>query len=174
MSEVVVCGGSMIGLTSAMLLAKEGHHVLVLEGDGAPVPDNPSAAWEQWGRTGVAQFHQPHNLFARARQIMDLDLPGMTDRLLEAGGTWVDPIASAPPFITDGSPRPDDDKFRFVNARRPVMEAAFAKAAAEHEGVTVRRGVRAAGLVDAAPVVEDLPTSPAFSSEAESGCRPTS
>ena len=77
---------------------------------------------------------------------MDDDLPGLTDRLLDAGGTWIDPIASLPPSITDRSPRPDDAKFRFVNARRPVMEAVLALAAAEQDGVTIRRGVRVAGL----------------------------
>ncbi len=118
----------------------------VLEADGAPVPDDPAQAWDRWARRGVAQFHQPHNLFARARQIMDDDLPGLTDRLVDAGGTWIDPTASLPPTITDRSPFPDDARFRFVNARRPTVEAVFARAADEHDGVDVRRGVIVTGL----------------------------
>ena len=92
----------MIGLTTAMLLARDDHHVTVLEGDAAPVPDNPAGAWGAWDRKGVAQFHQPHNLFARTRQIMDDDLPGLTDRLVDAGGAWIDPIANLPPSIPTG------------------------------------------------------------------------
>ena len=123
MAEIVVCGGSVIGLSTAMLLARDGHDVTVLESDPAPVPDVPAEAWDRWDRVGVTQFHQPHNLFSRVRQILDGDLPGMTDNLLEAGCNWVDPIASMPPFISDRTPRPGDDRFRFVTGRRPVVEA---------------------------------------------------
>ncbi|HEX5588098.1 MAG TPA: tryptophan 7-halogenase [Acidimicrobiia bacterium] len=146
MARIVVCGGSVIGLATAMLLARDGHAVTVLERDGSRVPDEPATAWEEWDRTGVAQFHQPHNLFARARAVMDADLPGLTERLLDAGGVWIDPIAWMPPWIEDRTPRPGDERFSFVNARRPVMEAVFAHAAERHDGVTVRRGVKVASL----------------------------
>ncbi|MET0629034.1 MAG: FAD-dependent oxidoreductase [Acidimicrobiia bacterium] len=146
MARIVVCGGSVIGLATAMLLARDDHEVTVLERDGSPVPPDPTSAWHDWDRTGVAQFHQPHNLFARARAVMDLDLPGLTERLLDAGGAWIDPITWMPPWIDDRTPRPGDERFSFVNARRPVMEAVFAQAADTHDGVTVRRGVSVAGL----------------------------
>ena len=66
MASIVVRGGGLIGLTAAMMLARDGHEIMVLEGDAAPVPEDASAAWEAWPRTGVAQFHQPHNLFPRS------------------------------------------------------------------------------------------------------------
>ncbi len=66
MAAIVVCGGSVIGLATAILLAREGHEVTVLEADGAPVPADAAQAWDRWDRKGVAQFHQPHNLFAHA------------------------------------------------------------------------------------------------------------
>jgi 2-polyprenyl-6-methoxyphenol hydroxylase-like FAD-dependent oxidoreductase len=130
-----------------MLLARDGHRVTVLEGDAAPVPEVPAEAWANWDRKGVAQFHQPHSLFSRARQILDDDLPGMTEALLGAGCIRVDPVAWLPPFITDRAPRPGDDRFRFVTGRRPVVEAVFARAADQHENVTVRRGATVVGLL---------------------------
>ena len=144
MASIVVCGGSVIGLASAMMLARDGHRVTVLERDAAPPPPGPAvAAWDGWSRPGVAQFHQPHNLFSRARLILDEELPGVVDRLVEAGCVWIDLLALAPPSL-DKTPQPGDDRFPFVTGRRPVIEAVLAAAAAEEAGVDIRRGVAGA------------------------------
>ena len=157
MASIVVCGGSMIGLSTAMMLARDGHDVTVLEKDPAPVPGSLTEAWTSWERPGVPQLRQPHNLFPRTRSVLDAELPGMVDRLVDAGCTWVDLLALVPPSMTDTAPRPDDDKFRFVTGRRPVVEWAFASAAAEHEAVTVRRGVGVAELLVGTSVLEGVP-----------------
>ncbi|MEA2828274.1 MAG: hypothetical protein QOG43_2713 [Actinomycetota bacterium] len=148
MASIVVCGGSVIGLASAMMLARDGHRVTVLERDAAPPPSDNAAAWEGWSRPGVAQFHQPHNLFSRARLVLDEELPGIVDRLVEAGCVWVDPVAMAPPSL-DKTPLAGDDRFRFVTGRRPVVEAVLATAAGEEAGVDIRRGVAGACLLTA-------------------------
>ena len=53
MASIVVCGGSMIGLSTAMMLARDGHDVTVLERDPAPLPASPHEAWTSWPRPGV-------------------------------------------------------------------------------------------------------------------------
>ena len=157
MGSVVVCGGSVIGLSVAMMLARDGHSVTVLEADADGPPAAAPEACDGWRRKGVAQFHQPHNLFARFRAIADAELPGLTDRLLAAGCVWVDPLATLPPTMSDREPRPGDDRLRFVTGRRPVVESVVAAAAGEEPRVTVRRGVRVAGLLPGPSVAPGVP-----------------
>ena len=147
MASVLVCGGGPVGLCAAMMIAREGHEVTVLEADPAGVPGTAEEAWTSWDRRGVAQFRQPHNLFSRRRRVLDLELPGLTQRLLDAGCTWVDVLRPMPPTVSDQGERPGDDVFRFVTGRRPVVEAALAGAADDAEGVSVRRGVKIGGLL---------------------------
>ncbi|MEA2901669.1 MAG: hypothetical protein QOH36_1556 [Actinomycetota bacterium] len=157
MASIVVCGGSVIGLASAMMLARDGHRVTVLERDAAPPPpDSAAAAWDGWSRPGVAQFHQPHNLFSRARLVLDEELPGAVGRLVDAGCVWIDLLAMGPPSL-DKTPLPGDERFPFVTGRRPVIEAVLAAAAAEEEGVDIRRGVATAGLLTAGEVIPGVP-----------------
>jgi len=154
MAAVVVCGGGVVGVSLAMLLAGDGHQVTVLERD-APAP--AADAWSGWARPGVTQFHQPHTLLARFRMILDQELPGMVERLEAAGCVWADWLAVMPPLIRDRSPRPGDDRFRYITGRRPVVEAVLAGAAAETEGVDIRRGVAVAGVRTGPSVLDGVP-----------------
>jgi 2-polyprenyl-6-methoxyphenol hydroxylase-like FAD-dependent oxidoreductase len=155
--RIVVCGAGVIGLSAAMMLARDGHDVTVLEADPAPPPAAPADAWDDWQREGIAQFRQPHNLLPGARQVLDAELPELTAALVAAGCRWIDLLSVQPPGVTDRGDQPGDDRFRVPSGRRPVVEAVFAQAAEATTGVTVRRGVRVQGPLTGASAITGLP-----------------
>jgi 2-polyprenyl-6-methoxyphenol hydroxylase-like FAD-dependent oxidoreductase len=146
-ASIVVVGGGVVGLTTAMLLADDGHEVTLLERDPAPVAA-PMDAWESWRRRGVAQFRLPHFFGSRFRIEIERELPRVAKALGEAGALRFNALEMAPPEITGGW-RGSDGEFETLTGRRPVMEAVIAAAAETTSGVTVRRGVTVAGLVTA-------------------------
>jgi 2-polyprenyl-6-methoxyphenol hydroxylase-like FAD-dependent oxidoreductase len=151
MAEILVLGAGLTGLTTAMLLARDGHDVTVLERDAAEPPTGASegSAWTGWDRAGVAQFHQLHLMLPRWREVMEAELPGVLDALRAAGGLDYNALHHRPAAQTGGW-QPGDERFALVTARRPVLEAAVAAAAASCPGVRVRRGVAVTGLLTSA------------------------
>ena len=147
MATIVMLGGGICGLAGAMMLARDGHEVTVLERDPAPVPESPHEAFEDWERGGVAQFRQAHNLHSRGREVLDAELPDVCEALLEAGAVRYDPIAIMPPTIADREPRPGDERFATVTGRRAALELVVARAAAAEPRLEVRRGVSAEALL---------------------------
>ena len=85
MANIVVVGGGICGTAAALVLARDGHDVTVLERDPDPVPDSPEAAWA-WNRRSVAQFRMPHVMLSRGHGVMRQELPDVVDRLVAGGG----------------------------------------------------------------------------------------
>jgi len=156
-SDVVICGGGICGLGTALLLARDGHDVTVLERDVDPLPESAGGAWEAWERRSVVQFRQPHNFMPGLRQILEAELPDVYEALPGAGAYWWDLLAGLLPVLTDKSPRPVDEKLSFWTARRPAGEWVFAHAAENHPRIDLRRGVEVAGLLTGSPVRAGTP-----------------
>src|SRR5262249_50032855 len=147
MARIVILGAGVCGLAAGMLLARDRHDVTVLERDPAPVPRTSAQAWEHWTRGGVAQFRQPHYLQPRARRVLDAELPDVRDALVAAGAVRYDSLSAAPPALPRLEPRADDERFVSVTARRPILEAVFARSAAAEPRLEIRRGLAVSRLV---------------------------
>jgi 2-polyprenyl-6-methoxyphenol hydroxylase-like FAD-dependent oxidoreductase len=147
MSHTIMLGGGLCGLSAAMMLARDGHRVTVLERDPAPVPGDPEAAWERWRRDGVVQFRQAHYLQPLGRAVLEDELPDVLEAFKDAGARRFDPIAEVlPAGITDRERREGDDRFVTYTARRSTIEWVVARAAEAEPGVEIRRGVNATAL----------------------------
>jgi 2-polyprenyl-6-methoxyphenol hydroxylase-like FAD-dependent oxidoreductase len=146
MAETTVLGAGLTGLATAVLLARDGHRVTLLERDPAEPPASAEELWTSWERPGVSQFRLPHIMLARWRVLMEREIPEVLDELEGLGGLRLSPVDTLPESLT-GGPRPGDERLQGMAARRPVVEGALAAVAARTPGLTVRRGVTAAELV---------------------------
>lgn len=155
MAGVVIIGGGPTGLTAAMKFAQLGAQVTVLERDASPVPAGAEEAWEQWERRAVPQFRQVHYLQPGGRAELEAHGLGVVDELRALGGVRMhaDVIFQAP----DPSPEPDPRYETITTARRPVLELAFARAAAATAGVEVRRGAVVESLLTGTEVLHGVP-----------------
>jgi 2-polyprenyl-6-methoxyphenol hydroxylase-like FAD-dependent oxidoreductase len=146
MSKVVVVGAGVVGLGTAMLLARDGHDVVVLERDPDPPTPDAADAWTDWQRKGVNQFRLPHFMLARYRQFLDNELPDAARAIEDAGGLRTNVLLNIPEAAR-GPEQPGDRDFEVLTARRPVLESALAHAAQSTDGVEIRRGVAVEALV---------------------------
>jgi 2-polyprenyl-6-methoxyphenol hydroxylase-like FAD-dependent oxidoreductase len=156
MVSILVVGGGMGGLSTAMLLAGDGHAVTVLERDPEPPPASGDEAWDRWERKGINQFRMIHYFLPRFRQIAEAELPQVVEALDADGVLRYNAIALAPESMTGGF-RDGDERFEALTGRRPMIEAAFARTAAAMPNVTVCRGVAVQGLLTGDTTLDGVP-----------------
>ncbi|GAC1600381.1 MAG: hypothetical protein NVS3B21_27460 [Acidimicrobiales bacterium] len=147
MADAIVIGAGPVGLATAMLLAARDIDVTVLERD-APAPDTAHNAWESWERRSVTQFHQVHFLQAGGRAILEARLPSVIDELRAVGAVRWNMIAGLGRLLPGGPVTDGFEQFEtLTTCRRPVLELAFARAAANAPRVAVRHNVTVTGLI---------------------------
>src|SRR5579872_3167453 len=123
--KIAVVGASAAGLLAALLLARAGHQVVVVEQDGFDAAaDLESAAATAFG-PAAPQVVQPDAIMARGRELLRDRLPDLYARLLTAGltaGLTEAPLtAFMSPALADRSPaaRRPAAGHRPVHQRRP-------------------------------------------------------
>ncbi len=145
--DIVVIGGGIAGLCSALWFGSRGNKVIVLERDDAPMPPTIDEAWEAWDRPGAPQVRQPHVVLGRLTALLRKYYPEVYQGFLDAGSresTFADIIT---PLSADYEPQPDDHELTSIRIRRITLEWVLRKAVLEHSQVEFRTGTKVAGLV---------------------------
>jgi 2-polyprenyl-6-methoxyphenol hydroxylase-like FAD-dependent oxidoreductase len=136
MMRIVIVGSGPAGMTAALLLARDGHQVTLVDRDPGP-PEHGD-----WRRIGVMQFHLPHGLRAQGRAAIAERLPDVHAALIEAGGLL---------FTPPGAP----ESAAMMRIRRSTLERAMWRCAdrqpritrwAGHADELVMEGGMAAGV----------------------------
>jgi 2-polyprenyl-6-methoxyphenol hydroxylase-like FAD-dependent oxidoreductase len=156
MARIVGIGGGVCGLTTALLLARSGHDVVVLERDAGCVPESADDAWVNWERRGVNQFRMLHLFAPRFRALLESELPDVLAEARALGALEYNPMRLVPQELIGGY-RESDTRFTSLAARRPVFEAALARVCDRTPGLEVRRGVAVAGLMTDGAVADGVP-----------------
>lgn len=157
MAQIVVVGAGVVALGTAMLLAGDGHRVIVLERDPEGPPSDPREAWERWQRPGLNQFRMAHAFLGGFRAIVDAELPRVSRALQDAGGLRLNFIRDVLPAQMSGGWRDGDERYEWLTGRRALVEAVLAATAETTPGVEVHRGVAVAGLTSGASAQTGVP-----------------
>ncbi|WP_037795388.1 FAD-dependent oxidoreductase [Streptomyces sp. Mg1] len=146
MAHVLVVGGGVGGLATALLAARRGHTVELFERDTRVPGTALDRDFFGWRRPAVPQATQPHALLGAARNVLRDDLPDVHAEMLRLGARerheldWFD---VRPPA------RPGDEDLVMLQARRIVLESALATALRGEPGVVTRYGEPVTGLTTA-------------------------
>lgn len=141
MKRLVVVGGSVAGSTTALLFARTGWQVDVVDPEfdriAHPGPELSS-------RPGAPHTVQAHGFMARAMLEISTRLPDVRDALVAAGVAVRGGEQAFPPHLYDGG-RPDDDELTGFRSRRVTLDRVIADTVRNEPGITVHRE-RVAGL----------------------------
>jgi 2-polyprenyl-6-methoxyphenol hydroxylase-like FAD-dependent oxidoreductase len=141
--KLLVLGGGVAGLATALAASRGGHDVMLLERDTDAATDDTSGVFERWHRTGVAQFRQPHNFLGLGRRLLRDRAPNLYQALLASGAVEVEQFR----FLAGATPQPGDQDLATIGCRRPVFEAALRRTVEAEPKVDLRSGCRVTGLI---------------------------
>jgi 2-polyprenyl-6-methoxyphenol hydroxylase-like FAD-dependent oxidoreductase len=143
--ELVVIGGGIAGLGTALACARDGHAVTILERDDTPMPASADDAFA-WPRTGAPQVRHSHAFLARLRNLLKHRVPDVLDALLAAGASEIPFTENLPETLTDRNPRPGDEDLVAIACRRTTFEWVLRRMVLAQPGVELRHGVAACAL----------------------------
>ena len=148
MTRVIVAGGGLAGLATALAVAGQGRQVLVLD-RAAPPPEGPAAEVAgTWDRSAVPHAQQAHTLTSVGVSVLRARAPEVYAAVLAEGAAPIDVVSTLPAHL--GGRVDGDDDLVVLACRRTVLELVLYRVVRALPGVEIRHGVRVCGLTTAA------------------------
>lgn len=138
--DIAVIGAGPTGLTAALLLARDGHRVVVCEADADPQ--------EAGTRPGVSQFRLPHVVLPRWHHELAAALPDLIPALRAAGASPFNLLHCQGDRVTGGR-QAGDEQFDTVAISRVLLEQVLGGLAADQPGLELCRATRVTGRLPA-------------------------
>ena len=138
---MIVIGGGLARLATALFLGSDGHEVTLFEADPPPPDDHyADAAFATWQRRGAGQARQSHMFLGRSSAELARVAPDVFDLLGEAGALRFDDPALVD---HDGTSAP------LIGARRIAYELALRRAIGRRPTVKISSSTIITGLLSA-------------------------
>ena len=145
--HVVVVGGSVAGLATALALTRVGRRVTILERDPSPPPDDLARVFQDWDRRGSPQTLHSHAFLARLHNLLRDRAPDLLEALFAHGVETLPFREMADQLVPGATLVPEDDEITLLACRRLTFEWVLRRHVAALPAVTLEVGATALGLV---------------------------
>jgi 2-polyprenyl-6-methoxyphenol hydroxylase-like FAD-dependent oxidoreductase len=152
MAKILIIGGSISGLATALALSEQGqqgqrsHDIEILERDPNPPPDTVEAAHSAWSRPTVPQAYHSHAFASLGVNLLLDRAPNVYAELVAAGADKIHLAERMPPTLRDKSAQPGDEDLRMLGCRRSTFELVLRRETLALPNVRVRHGTTVRGL----------------------------
>ena len=136
--RVLVVGGGIAGLCTALALAPTGRQLTILERDAPPPLGDADEAFLTWNRRGVGQQRHSHAFLARLRGLIKDHHPALLQQLLDAGCREIRFVDMLPDALRgDYQAEPGDEAMVVLTSRRTTLELVMRRYVETLAGVTI-------------------------------------
>lgn len=155
MENIIVIGGSITGLSAALLLSRRGHQVTLVETDAGEPPADVDDIMRNWRRPGVPQGTSILILAPLGRNLLKKHLPDVLSRAIAAGAREV--YANPGDRAADENMDPDDEEVVYLACRRRVLESVLRKTILVESKLEFRSGCRVKELITRSSDIPGVP-----------------
>ncbi|ABS64107.1 FAD dependent oxidoreductase [Parvibaculum lavamentivorans DS-1] len=134
--RIVMVGGGIAGLWTALALARSGRELTVLERDPPPPETSADEAFDAWERKGVGHLRHSHAFLARLHILIRDHYPDLMADLLAAGCREIVFADNLPMALREKySPVPGDEDMTILTSRRTTLELIMRRYAARQQNI---------------------------------------
>jgi len=156
--HVIVVGGSVTGLATAIALTNDGHRVTILERDATPMPASHLEAFARWDRRGSPQTRHSHAFLGRLYCLLRDRAPGLLEKLIACGAEELRFTDMAKRTMPDAVFEPGDADMTMLAVRRITFEWVLRRYVLDSGRVAFRDGDEVTGLAAERDPITGLPS----------------